>query len=123
MLSGLFGLTLLLATALTYQMASFGPRRGSANAFRPFVIASVIWGRVLSGMQACPLLLSVAFLRPGISQYAATGHVTLHGSRLLAGALSLSCALQTAVFALPLKVLTVWRSRRTQFERWAAGDD
>ncbi len=111
-LLGWFALTLLLATALTYQMASFGPRRGSANAFWPFVVASVMRGRVLSGILVCLLVLSGVFLWPGIGQYAATGHVTLHWSRLLAGAFSLSCALETAVFALLLKVLAVWRGQR-----------
>jgi hypothetical protein len=92
-------------------MAGFGPRRGSANAFWPFVVASVMRGRVLAGILVCLLVLSGVFLWPGIRQYAATGHVDLHWSRLLAGAFSLSCALETAVFALLLKVLAVWRSR------------
>jgi glycosyltransferase involved in cell wall biosynthesis len=115
-LLGSFGLMLLLATALTYQMAGFGPRRGSANAFWPFVVASVMRGRVLVGILVCLLLLSGVFLWPGMSEYAATGRVTLHWSRLLAGAFSLSCGLETAVFALLLKVLSVWKGQQTQSE-------
>lgn len=122
-LLGSFGLMLLLATALTYQMASFGPRRGSANAFWPFVVAGVMRGPVLVGILVCFLFLSGVFLWPGMSEYATTGHVTLHWSRLLAGAFSLSCGLQTAVFALLLKVLSVWRSQQTQSEGLAPGDE
>ena len=107
-LLGWFALTLLLATALTYQMASFGPRRGSANAFWPFVVASVMRAGCCRASWYAYWFCR-AFFWPGIGQYAATGHVTLHWSRLLAGAFSLSCALETAVFALLLKVLAVWR--------------
>ena len=122
-LLGSLGLMLLLATALTYQMASFGPRRRSANAFWPFVVASVMRGPVLVGILVCLLFLSGVFLWPGMSEYATTGHVTLHWSRLLAGAFSLSCGLQTAVFALLLKVLSVWRRQQTQSEGLAAGGE
>jgi glycosyltransferase involved in cell wall biosynthesis len=121
-LLGSFALMLLLATALTYQMASFGPRRGSANAFWPFVVASVMRGPVLVGILVGLLFVSGVFLWPGIREYAATGHVTLHWSRLLAGAFSLSCCLQTAVFALLLEVLSVWKSQQTQ-QSSTAGDE
>jgi hypothetical protein len=57
-----------------------------------------------------------------MSEYAAAGHVTLHWSRLLAGAFSLSCCLQTAVFALLLKVLSVWKGQQTQ-QGSSAGDE
>ena len=69
-------------------------------------------GGVLAGILACLLILCGVFLWPGIRQYAATGHTTLHWSRLLAGAFCLSCALETAVFAVLLKVLAVWRGQR-----------
>jgi magnesium-transporting ATPase (P-type) len=115
-LLGSFGLLLLLATALTYQMAKFGPRRGSANAFWPFVVASVMRGRILAVLLVVLLALAAAFLWPGFRELGATGHVTMHWSRLLAGAFSLSVALQTAVFGLLLKVLSVWRSQQAHFE-------
>jgi glycosyltransferase involved in cell wall biosynthesis len=111
-LLGSFGLTLLLATALCYQMAGFGPRRRTANGFWPFLVASLLRGAGLTLLQLSLLAAAVAFLWPGIVEYATTSHVTLHWSRLLAGAFSLFSALQTAVFALLLKVVSVWRNQR-----------
>jgi glycosyltransferase involved in cell wall biosynthesis len=119
-LLGSFGLMLLLATALTQRMAAFGPRRGSAGAFWPFVVAGVLRGRVLVALLVSLMVLAGLFLWPGIVQYGATGHVTLHWSRLLAGAFSLFAGLQTAVFALLLKVLAVWREQQSQSESGAA---
>lgn len=111
-LLGSFGLMLLMATALAYQMASFGPRRKSAGDFWPFVVASVLRAPALAAILVSLLFLSAAFLWPGLREFATTGQVTLHWSRLLAGAFSLSCALETGVFALLLKVLSVWKSQQ-----------
>jgi glycosyltransferase involved in cell wall biosynthesis len=111
-LLGSFALLLLLATALTYQMAGFGPRRGTANTFWPFVIAAVLRGPLLIAIIGLFVFLSVVFLWPGILEYTTSGHVSIHWSRLLAGAFSLLCAMQTAVFALLLKVLSVWKTQR-----------
>ena len=113
-LLGSFGWLLLLATALTHQMASFGPRRSSTNAFWPFAIASVLRGGVLQVMLTCLLLLTLIFLWPGITQYLSTGHVTMHWSRLLAGAFTMTCLLQASVFALLLKVVSVWKLQHSQ---------
>ncbi len=112
-LLGSFGLLLLLATALTHKMAAFGPRRQAANDFWPFVIAGILRGRTLIFILTCFLVLTGFSLWPGACEYASTRHITLHWSRLLAGAFSLSCALQTAVFALLLRVLEVWQSQKS----------
>ena len=70
-LLGSFGLMLLLATALMYQMAAFGPRRGSANAFWPFVVAGVMRGWTLAVILVFFLVLAGVFLWPGIIEYTA----------------------------------------------------
>jgi len=103
------GLALLLATALTYRMAEFGPRRRSANTFWPSLVASVLQGPLLICVLVFLLFVAAAILWPGIVQYSTHGRVTLHWSRLLAGSFSLSCAFQTALFALLLKVVAVWK--------------
>jgi glycosyltransferase involved in cell wall biosynthesis len=107
------GLMLLLATALTYRMAEFGPRRHSANTFWPAVVASVLHGPVLTCVLAFLVFFAGAFLWPGIVQYFTHGGVTLHWSRLLAGSFCLSCTVQTAIFALLLKVVAVWKQQQS----------
>jgi hypothetical protein len=104
---------LLLATALTYRMATFGPRRGSANSFWPAVIAGVMRGPLLISVLLAFLTVAGIFLWPGIVQFSTEGAVTLHWSRLLAGAFSLFCAFQTVLFALLLKVVSVWQRQHT----------
>jgi hypothetical protein len=104
---------LLLATALTYRMAEFGPRRRSANAFWPAVVASVMRGPLVICVVVLLLLVAAVFLWPGIVQFSTHGGVTLHWSRLLAGAFSLFCAFQTALFALLLKVVSVWQRQQS----------
>jgi hypothetical protein len=113
---------LLLATSLTYQMASFGPRRESANSFWPYLVASVLRGPQLVFVVGAFTLLGIAFLWPGLVEYFTTGKVYLHWSRLLAGAFSLLCAFQTSVFALLLKVLSVWRTQRDVLEDHRAAE-
>lgn len=108
-LLGSFGVTLLLSTALIYQMSHFGPRRTEATPFWPFFIARVFRGAVLAVILILFLALAAFLLWPGIVEYAVTGHISLHWSRLLAGAFNLSLAFQTAVFALLLEVLSMWK--------------
>ncbi len=115
-LLGSFGLMLLLATALTNQIARFGPRRTAANAFWPSFVASLFRGPVLATILLFLFAISVFFLSPGIVEYATTRHITLHWSRLLAGAFSILSALQTAVFALLIEVVSLWLRQRTHVE-------
>src|SRR5262249_30723884 len=96
---GSFGLTLLLATALTSRMESFGPRRAGATAFWPAVIARILSGKSLCVVLGLLLAATLFFLWPGIVEYWTTRTVTLHWSRLIAGAFSLFSALQTLTFA------------------------
>jgi len=106
---GSFGLTLLLATALTNQMARFGPRRTGANAFWPSLVASLFRGPVLGIVMLMLFSVSVFFFWPGIVEYVTRWRITLHWSRLIAGAFTLFCCLETAIFALLMKVVSVWQ--------------
>ncbi len=107
-LLGSFAWLLLLTVALANQLASFGPRRKSADAFWPSLIARLLRGKTLGVLLLLLTGVSAWFLWPGIVEYATTGHVSLHWSRLLAGAFSLFSTLQTAVFALLLSVVALW---------------
>lgn len=113
------GLLLLFATALANRMAHFSRRRADANAFWPSLIASVLDGPalvvILSGLVAAGGL----FLWPGIRQYVTSGTVSLHWSRLLAGASCLFAAAETVIFAVLLQVIRIWRSEESDPE-WSA---
>ena len=115
-LLGSFGLMLLLATALTNQIARFGPRRSSVNPFWPSLLVVLLRGPFLTILMLLLLSLSLFFLWPGIVEYLSTRRITLHWSRLIAGAFALFCCLETAMFALLIKVVSVWQSQGTQRE-------
>jgi hypothetical protein len=116
-LLGSFGLMLLLASALVNRMAQFGPRRSAATAFWPSIITALLRGRFLGAILTGLLALSAFFLWPGIVEYTTTARITLHWSRLLAGAFTFLSAMQTAVFALLIEVVSLWMRQRTDLER------
>jgi glycosyltransferase involved in cell wall biosynthesis len=109
---GSCGLMLLLATALTYRMATFGPRRRAASAFWPSLIAGVMRGPALIVLLISLVTAAGVFLWPGIVELSTEGSVSLHWSRLLAGAFSLFCAFNVALFAVLMKVVSVWQSQQ-----------
>jgi hypothetical protein len=109
---GSFALLLLLATALSNEMATFGPRRREATPFWPaFVSVLLRWptvGILMGTLSAASLVL----LWPGIVEFVGTGKVHMHWSRLIAGAFTVFSAAQTAVFALLMKVISIWQRER-----------
>ncbi|MFV2067487.1 MAG: glycosyltransferase family 2 protein [Pirellulales bacterium] len=116
-LLGSFGLLLLLSTAMISRVATFGPRRSAAAAFWPSVVTALFRGWLMGFLLVALLALSLFFLWPGIVEYATSGHVTLHWSRLLAGAFTTLIAMQTAVFALLFAVVSLWMHQRIECRR------
>ncbi len=116
---GSLGLLLLLATALCNQMARFSRRRPDGNSFWATGIRSLVFGWRLTAILAVFTGCSVGFLWPGLLQWVTTGQVTLHWSRLLAGAFCLLSAFQTGVFAVLLQIVELWLSERSpSSHRW-----
>jgi glycosyltransferase involved in cell wall biosynthesis len=113
-LIGSFALLLLLATALINRTARFSRRRPEGNSFWAALVTSLFRGAPLAVLVAALLAGAVAFLWPGIVEYVSTGHTSLHWSRLLAGSFTLFSALQTVVFALLLKVVSIWEEQRAE---------
>jgi hypothetical protein len=105
---GSLGLMFLLATALTSQMAFFGPRRVGANTFWPMLVTTILSGKSLVVVLTLLFGTSLFFLWPGIVEYWNTRSISLHWSRVIAGSFSLFSALQTMVFAFLMEVVTVW---------------
>jgi glycosyltransferase involved in cell wall biosynthesis len=111
-LLGSFALLLVLATALSNQMASFGPRRREATPFWPALISVMLRWPALGVLMGLLSAASVVFLWPGIVEYVGTGHVNMHWSRLIVGAFTVFSAAQTAVFAVLMKVIAIWQRER-----------
>jgi hypothetical protein len=122
-LLGSFGLLLLLATALTNQMAYLGARRVEADRFWSSLCAAVL-GRpaVLAVLTASLLALATVVLWPGIVELVTTGHVNLHWSRLLTGAFALFSVGHILVFGVLFKVVSIWKSQRLGREAPAAAE-
>ncbi len=108
-LLGSFALLLLLATALSDQMAHFGPRRREARQFWPVLVSGLLRRPAVSVLIGSLFGLTLLFLWPGIVEYVTTRHVHMHWSRLIAGAFTLFSMLQTIVFATLLKIVTIWQ--------------
>jgi glycosyltransferase involved in cell wall biosynthesis len=121
-LLGSFGLALLGATALANQMAQFSRRRPDAGMFWPSIAAELFSGRWPFVMMLALLTTSIGFLWPGIVEYATTRHVSLHWSRLAAGAFCLLSMLQTGIFALLVKVVSIWAYQARESSDWDTDD-
>lgn len=109
---GSFVLLLLLASALANRMAvRFSPRRSDAVTFSASTVAAFLRPAMLTVLLAVLLAMSLWFFWPAIVSYVGTGTVAQHWSRLLAGAFTLSSALQVGVFAVLMKVVAIWRAQ------------
>jgi hypothetical protein len=117
-LLGAFGLALLGATALANQMAQFSPRRPDAGMFWPSIIAGLFSGISLFVIMLALLAMSIGFIWPGIVEYATTRQVSLHWSRLTAGAFCLLSMLQMGIFALLSKVVSIWTYQARESGGW-----
>ncbi len=109
---GSFALLLLLATALTNEMASFGPRRREATPFWPALVSALLRWPSVAVLMGTLSAASLVLLCPGFVEFVGTGKVHMHWSRLIAGAFTVFSAAQTAVFALLMKVISIWQRER-----------
>ncbi|MCA9018279.1 MAG: glycosyltransferase family 2 protein, partial [Planctomycetaceae bacterium] len=102
-LVGSFGITLLLASALTNRMAQLSSRRKESVGFWSSVVASLFTGKPLAVIVSLFTLLGIGFLWPGIVEFVTTGKITLHWSRLIAGAFTMFTVMQTLIFFVLMK--------------------
>jgi glycosyltransferase involved in cell wall biosynthesis len=109
---GSFALLLLLATALSNEMASFGPRRREATPFWPALVSALLRWPAVAVLMGTLSATSLVLLWPGFVEFVGTGKVHMHWSRLIAGAFTVFSAAQTAVFALLMKVISIWQRER-----------
>lgn len=121
-LLGSVGVTLLFAIALLHRFAVFGPRRESAGSFWPGLIAYGLGGWRLGLFAFGVGAVSLGFLWPGLMEYATTATVTLHWSRLLAGAFGTLLVAECAVFGVLFTVVTQWTEQMSERLRDAKSD-
>lgn len=114
---GSFGITLLLASALANRMALLSSRRDESVGFWSSVVASLFTGKSLAAMVVLFSGLSIGFLWPGIVEFATTGKITLHWSRLIAGAFTLFTVMQTLIFFVLMKVVSIWSVEQVSEEK------
>ncbi len=114
---GSFGITLLLASALANRMALLSSRRDESVGFWSSVVASLFSGKSLAAMVVLFSGLSIGFLWPGIVEFATTGKITLHWSRLIAGAFTLFTVMQTLIFFVLMKVVAIWSVEQVSEEK------
>ena len=107
-LVGSFGIMLLLASALTNRMAYLSSRREESVGFWSSVVASLFTGKPLAVIVGLFTLLGIGFLWPGIVEFVSTGTITLHWSRLIAGAFIMFTVMQTLIFSVLMKVVSIW---------------
>jgi glycosyltransferase involved in cell wall biosynthesis len=107
-LVGSFGIMLLLASALTNRMAHLSSRREESVGFWSSVVASLFTGKPLAVIVGLFTLLGIGFLWPGIVEFVSTGTITLHWSRLIAGAFIMFTVMQTLIFSVLMKVVSIW---------------
>jgi hypothetical protein len=113
---GTLALMLLLATALSNQMATFGPRRREATPFWATLARKGLETTTSLVLAGALLIVSILFLWPGIVEFLSSGKVHLHWSRLIAGAFALTSAAQVTVFAILSAVCRIWdRDRQAKF--------
>lgn len=114
---GSCGLLLMHAAALANRMSDLGPRRQQAIPFLPHLLATILQGGTILAIALGLVLCGLFLLWPGIVEFFRTGHVTLHWSRLLSGAFALFSAVQTIVFAILIKTVSIWVEHRQLLDR------
>lgn len=116
-LVGSFGITLLLASALTNRMAQLSSRREESVGFWSSIVASLFTGKPLAVIVGLFTLLGIGFLWPGIVEFVTTGTITLHWSRLIAGAFTLFTVMQTLIFFVLMKVVAIWSFEQSTLKK------
>lgn len=116
---GSFGIALLLASALTNRMTQLSARRNDTVGFWSSVVASLFTGKPLMVVMILFSLTGIGFLWPGIVEFVTTGGITLHWSRLIAGAFSLFTVLQINIFFVLMKVVEIWSAEQSSSESFS----
>ncbi len=106
-LLGTAGFVLLAAGTLAHRIVLADGDRRATPRFWPVLFESLFRGWTCFLFALLTIVVSLAFVWPGIVEYAATRHVTLHWSRVMVAAFGLQVAFIELVTATLLRVLKI----------------
>jgi len=112
-LLGSVGFLLLCAAVLSHRMTALGPKRRDGDSFWVAMASNLFAPIPLTIFSIATLTASVALVWPAIVEFAATGRVTLHWSRILVAAFGLLLLCQALVTAVLLQVVALWKYQLT----------
>ncbi|MGB5303424.1 MAG: glycosyltransferase family 2 protein [Gemmatimonadota bacterium] len=101
------GVGSLIAGALVGRMSELVIARDHDTFWRS-VLIGVFRGPSAVGIVLILSCASLALVWPGIREYASTGHVTLHWTRVVVSAFGLMTAFQTMLAAMLLRIVSLW---------------
>jgi len=107
-LLGSAGYQFLIAAALTERLAGLGPRRGGGSSFAASLASAFFSGRGVWLLAAALAALSTWLLWPGVVEYLATRHVTMHWSRFMTAVFGLLVVAQSLVAGVLMRVISLW---------------
>jgi glycosyltransferase involved in cell wall biosynthesis len=97
----------LVAGAVVSRMSQLVLERGPAT-FWQSLLVGVFRGPAVVVLVLFLSCTSVLLVWPGVREYLATGHVTLHWSRVVVSAFGLLTAFQATLAAMLLRVVSLW---------------
>jgi hypothetical protein len=116
-LLGTAGFLLLCAAVLANRMAALGPKRRDGESFWVAAAARLFDGSVLTLFVVASVAASMALIWPGAVEFASSGHITLHWSRIIVGAFGFLLAFQALVTRVLLQVVALWQYQQAELAR------
>ncbi len=112
-LLGAAGFTLLCAGTLAHYMAMLAPQHRNPPTFWPMILGGLFHGMGLALFVCVTVFSALALVFSGLVEFATTGHLTTHWSRIMIAAFALLVAFQAMVTGVLLKVLRIWQQQGT----------
>jgi hypothetical protein len=107
-LLGSAGFLLLCAAVLVNRMASLGLRRREGELFWIAAASHLFDGKVLSIVVVGTVIASGLLIWPGLVEFARTGGITLHWSRIIVAAFGFLLVFQALITKVLLGVISIW---------------
>jgi glycosyltransferase involved in cell wall biosynthesis len=116
-LLGAAGFLLLCAAVLVSRMAVLGSHRREGELFWIAAASYLFHGKVLALFVGGLVTGSVLLIWPGVVEFARTGGITLHWSRIIIAAFGFLVAFQALITKVLLEVVSIWEYQYAQSDR------